>query len=167
MMGAMTRLFVAAWPSAAVKAALGDLPAGDERGVRRVSPANWHVTLRFVGEADIDELRWLLADVRLPRATATLGPVIEPLGRRQVVVPVDGVDELAHAVHRATIVVGARSTRPFVGHLTIARLRPRARTSLIGVPISTSFVVDEIALVASDLAADVPTYTTVATFPTT
>ena len=163
----MTRLFVAVWPSAAAKAALGALSDDDERGVRRVAAANWHVTLRFVGEADADELRWLLTDVRLPRATATLGPAIEPLGRRQVVVPVEGVDELAHAVHRATFVVGERSERPFVGHLTVARLRQGATTRLVGVPISASFEVDEIALVESDLTHEGPTYTTIATFPTT
>lgn len=163
----MTRLFVALWPSDSALAALAALPAGDERDVRRVRPENWHVTLRFVGEAEVDELRWLLADAPLPRVTASLGPAIERLGRRQVVVPVDGIDELAHAIHRATIVVGERSERPFVGHLTIARLRPGARTALVGVPISATFDVDEIALVASDLTPDGPSYSTVATFPTT
>ena len=45
------RLFVAVWPPEEVVAELTALPRKDGRGVRFVAPENWHVTLRFLGQA--------------------------------------------------------------------------------------------------------------------
>lgn len=162
----MARLFVAAWPSAEVRSVLRALPSDDEPGVRRVAPQNWHVTLRFVGDAEPDAAVALLTETALPRAVARLGPAIERLDARQVVVPVAGVDELAAVVRDATAPIGELDRRPFRGHLTIARTRPRARTRLLGASIDTAFTVHEVALVASQLTPDGPVYTTLATFPT-
>jgi 2'-5' RNA ligase len=162
----MARLFVAAWPDADTVAALRELPEATSAGERRVSPSNWHVTLRFVGEAHVAEVAALLEGAPLPRSTAVLGPRIERLDRRQVVVPVDGVDLLAAAVRRATIVVGESSRHRFAGHLTVARLGRGGRSDLVGVPFTASFVVAEVALVSSELTASGPVYSTVARFGT-
>ena len=51
----MTRLFVALWPPDEVREELRQLHRKDQRGVRFVPEDNWHVTLRFLGEADVDE----------------------------------------------------------------------------------------------------------------
>lgn len=164
---AMPRLFLAAWPDASTSDALDglDRPAG-EPGVRWVRPANWHVTLRFLGDTDAAEVIERCSDAEFPTATARLGPEIERLDRRQIVVPVDGVDVLAATVGRATVDLGEPARRPFRGHLTIARTKPGAVSSVLGRPIDAAFDVDEVALVESDLTSRGAVYTTVATFPT-
>jgi 2'-5' RNA ligase len=163
----MTRLFVAAWPTAEVIEALNDVARPPDHGVRWVPRSNWHITLRFVGDADVVDLAERLAAVALPRALAALGPAIEQLGRRQIVVPVEGVDTLARVVRSATGGIGEPDRRRFHGHLTMARLAPGAHPSALGTPFLAEFEVAEIAVVASDLRSDGAVYTTLARFPTT
>lgn len=163
----MPRLFVAAWPTDDVRAALRALPARPEPGVRPVPEANWHVTLRFVGEADPDVLSDLLGRARLPRVIARLRPAVERLDALQIVVPVEGVDPLAAAVRAASGAIGELDRRPFRGHLTVARAKPGARSALVGVPFDATFAVDEVAIVASDLLSTGAVYTTLAAFATT
>lgn len=161
----MARLFVAAWPDDATRTALARLLGPEEVDVRRVPRANWHVTLRFVGEADPDELVAALGGAELPSATARLGPAVEMLGSH-LVVPVSGVDELAAAVRAATAGVGERSERPFRGHLTLARTKRNVRSCFVGQPIAAEFPVREVAVVASTLDPDGARYETIAVFPT-
>jgi 2'-5' RNA ligase len=52
----MPRLFLAVRPPEDVVAELMSLRRKDQRGVRFVRPEQWHVTLRFLGDADIDEV---------------------------------------------------------------------------------------------------------------
>jgi 2'-5' RNA ligase len=161
----MARLFVAVWPDDPTRAALAQLPGPEEIDVRRVPRANWHVTLRFVGEADPNQLLAALDGTELPAATARLGPVVETLGSH-LVVPVSGVDELAGAVREATAGVGERNERPFRGHLTLARTKRSARSTLVGHPIAAEFTVIEVAVVASTLDPGGARYETIAVFPT-
>jgi len=165
-MSAMVRLFVAAWPNVDVLRRVGLIPRPAEPGVRWVSEQNWHITLRFIGDAGADEVADRLAAADHPTATARLGPALEPLGQRQLVIPVHGVDALARSVRSATAGVGKTDRRPFRGHLTIARLGPSAHSTVVGHPIQAQFEIDEIALVTSDLQSDGAVYTTVARFPT-
>ena len=53
------------------------LPRKDQRGVRFVPPGNWHVTLRFLGEADPADVCAALEHVALPRATVRIGPGVD------------------------------------------------------------------------------------------
>jgi RNA 2',3'-cyclic 3'-phosphodiesterase len=161
----VTRLFVAAWPDADTVRRLRELGRPDEAGVRWVPERNLHVTLRFLGEVDPSEVGRRLATADLPATRAVLGPEIERLGGQQIVVPVAGVDALAAAVRSATAEVGEHDSRPFRGHLTIARTRRGATSSLIGRALTSSFDVSEVALVASELLPTGAVYTTVATFP--
>jgi RNA 2',3'-cyclic 3'-phosphodiesterase len=101
----MDRLFIAAWPDPDTSAALALLPRPDERGVRWSRPDQWHITLRFLGNCDRNQVAARLGDAVLPFARARLGPAIDWLGP-QLVVPVAGVDELAAAVHAATDGIG-------------------------------------------------------------
>lgn len=165
----MPRLFVAAWPSADVATRLATLPPIDEPGVRAVPPANWHITLRFVGEiesAAVPVIRERLDDAALPTADAVLGPRVQRLGRGQLVVPVAGVDELAAAVRDATSEIGAHDQHRFFGHLTVARTKHDARSTLFGIPFHASMPVGEVALIESTLEPTGAVYTTIATFPT-
>jgi 2'-5' RNA ligase len=165
----MTRLFVALWPPPDVQDALADLERPRDQGVRWVPVENLHVTLRFLGDADVDEVSDVLDRTRLPAAWAGVGPAVDVLAERALVLPVGGVDDLAEIVRRATRSLGTEpDRRRFVGHLTVARLARRARPSRsAGMRFSAGFDVDEVALVASQLTARGPIYDTVATWPIT
>lgn len=161
----MPRLFVAAVPDRAAVDALRSLPRPEEPGVRWVPESNWHVTLRFLGDVELAETTSSLRDIDATRCRAVLGPTVEWLGDRQIVVPIDGVADLASAVVRATGNVGRPDPRPFVGHLTIARTKPGATSSLLGAPVDAAFDVDRLAVMESDLRPDGAVYTVVATIP--
>jgi 2'-5' RNA ligase len=133
--------------------------------VRWVPPGQWHVTLRFLGEADEDDAAGSLATLTAPRATAALGPRVSRLGRDVVCLPVAGLDALADAVRATTTGVGEPPGRPFVGHLTLGRLRRRAACGLAGTAFEASFPVDEVVLVRSTLGAEGAVHQRVASVP--
>jgi RNA 2',3'-cyclic 3'-phosphodiesterase len=163
---AVIRLFIAVWPPEEVAEELRALRRKDQRGVRFVDPDTWHVTLRFVGDADPDLVGAFLDGLALPSATARIGPGVDLLGERALVVPVHGLDELADAVRSATSGLGEPAPKRFVGHLTLARLKPGAHLpAALGAFISAEFEVEDIALVASRLHPDGARYTTLATWP--
>ncbi len=163
----MPRLFLAVWPPEDVVSELMTLRRKDQRGVRFTTPDSWHVTLRFLGDVDIDVVEEAMEDVDLPSATAVLGPAVDVLGERVLVVPVGGLDELALEVIEATRDVGdPPPRRPFSGHLTIARVKRDARMPpALGTMVDGSFDVEEVALVRSRLRPDGAVYDTVAAWP--
>jgi 2'-5' RNA ligase len=148
----VSRLFVAAPLPDEVRARLAALlPRPAEPGVRWVPVEQWHVTLQFLGEVDEAEASEALAALRTTAARAGLGPRVSRLGRSVVCLPVEGLDDLAEAVRAATRGIGDPPDRPFVGHLTLARLRDRAACGVTGTPFEASFEVDEVVLVRSTL----------------
>jgi 2'-5' RNA ligase len=162
----MTRLFVALYPSDDVVEELRALRRKDQRGVRFVDPETWHVTLRFLGDADDREVDERLARADLPASTARIGPGVDVLGQRSLIVPVHGVDELARSVRAATAGLGETDPKRFVGHLTLARLKPGASLpTTLGAPISGEFEVREITLVASRLKPDGAQHTRRSSYP--
>src|SRR6185295_461041 len=98
----MARLFIAVWPPEEVVGELMALHRKDQRGVRFVDPDNWHITLRFFGNANPDEVLGALDGVALPAAHARLGPGVDVISERVLVVPVDGLDGLAAEVTART-----------------------------------------------------------------
>jgi 2'-5' RNA ligase len=157
----MTRLFVAAPLPRDVRHDLAQrLPRPPEPGVRWVPEEQWHVTLRFLGDADEAQALGALDDLRAQPATATLGPRVSRLGRDVVCLPVVGLDHIAQEVRRATAHVGEPPGRPFVGHLTLARLRDRNACGITGTSIVLSFPVHEVVLVRSTLEPDGATHET-------
>jgi 2'-5' RNA ligase len=163
----MARLFLAVWPSEDVVEELRTLRRKDQRGVRFVDPDRWHVTLRFLGEADPDDAIAAMDDAALPPATARFGPAVDVVGERSLVIPVSGVDELAAAVGRATARVGdPLPRRRLVGHLTLARIKPPApMPEALGALVQAEMEVDEVALVRSRLEPDRARYDTLTTWP--
>jgi 2'-5' RNA ligase len=162
----MARLFIAVWPPEEVAAELTTLHRKDQRGVRFVHPDNWHITLRFLGEAHPDEVIEALDGTTFGAARARLGPAVDVISERALVVPVDGLDALAGRVTERTSRIGEPPRKRFVGHLTLARVKshvPMPRT--IGAPISAEFDVDEIALVQSRLDPQGAQYETIETWP--
>lgn len=165
--GRTARLFVCAWPSAAAVQELRALARPVVQGVRWVEPAQWHVTLRFLGEVVAADAVDALACAEFPRVTATLGPSIDTFDGRQMIVPVGGVDPLASAVRAATGELGRRDDRRFRGHLTLARVARGSAIPSPGWSIDASFDVESIDLVASETRPGRPVYATVASFACT
>jgi len=165
---AAVRLFVAVWPPPAVLDLLAGLPRADQAGVRWTTRDQWHVTLRFLGAADPDEVSAALAPLapRLAPAAATMGPRVGRLGRGVLMVPVAGLDAVAAAVVDATRHLGQPpEPRPFLGHLTLARLKGAAACGLTDRVVRAAWTATELALVRSDLHPRGARYTTVATVP--
>ena len=148
----MARLFLAVWPPPEIIERIAALPRREQPSVRWLRASNWHVTLRFFGEAEEVDVAARLDDAELVPAQATVGPAVAWLGPGVVVVPVDGLGTLAGAVGDLTADVGKPPPRRrFHGHVTIARLRTGARCDLVGTPISGGFAVSEVLLVRSTL----------------
>jgi 2'-5' RNA ligase len=149
------RLFVAVWPSTEVVATLRALPRPAVPKLRWTTEDQWHVTLRFFGEAEVEEAATALRSVRFGTGPeAVLGPAVGRLGGSIVQVPVAGLDGVAAAVVAATGGVGAPAPdRPFRGHLTLGRVnRGRADLGgLVGTPLAGRWEVGELTLVASRL----------------
>jgi 2'-5' RNA ligase len=164
------RLFVALWPSALVTAALGAIPRPPIPSVRWTSPEQWHVTLRFLGDVDGQDVPDLVDALRpagrLASRWAMLGPATVRLGPGVLMVPVTGVDDLADAAAGLTRSFGAPpDERPFTGHVTLARSRDRAAIpgELVGHRVEAGWTVDELALVRSHLGTGGARYETIAT----
>jgi 2'-5' RNA ligase len=162
----MARLFIAVWPPDEVVAELTALHRKDQRGVRFVRPENWHITLRFFGEADIDAVTGAIDGATFEAARAHIGPAVDVISERALVVPVQGLDALADTVTARTRHIGEPPGKRFLGHLTVARVKshvpmPRALGALIG----ADFDVDEIALIESRLDPQGARYETIETWP--
>jgi 2'-5' RNA ligase len=167
------RLFVALWPPPEVTAALEALPRPERPAVRWTAPAQWHVTLRFLGEVAEADLPAVISAVQevaasQPRRLAAFGPATIRLSRRILAVPVTGVDDLGTAVVDATREQGEPpDERPFSGHLTLGRARGRrpVPAALAGQAVSGPWPVTEIVLVRSHLEPGAVRYETVARAP--
>jgi 2'-5' RNA ligase len=146
-------MFLAVRPPADVMGRLEGLPRPVEAGVRWAAVDTWHVTLRFFARVEAAAVAEAMDGVLpLPPAVVRLGPAVERLNRA-VVVPAIGLEPLAAAIGRACAGLGGDNRggdRPFVGHLTLARVRSRRiRCSLVGHPVSGSFPLAEVELVDS------------------
>jgi RNA 2',3'-cyclic 3'-phosphodiesterase len=135
-------------------------------GVRWEPPERWHVTLRFLGMVpDPQPVVEALESAPLGELgplEAELGPKVGLLGRQVIVVPVTGLDGLAATVGEATAELGQPpDSRPFRGHVTLARLpvrrRSRRRRSAVafvrqqwlGTPVTARWPVETVHLVQS------------------
>jgi 2'-5' RNA ligase len=146
----VARLFIAAWLPDDVLDRVASLRRPEEPGVRYTRRDQWHITLRFLGEAEVGDAVAALDQLCAPTVTAELGPAVSRLGRNVVCVPVHGLEELAAKVAAVTAAIGEPpDPRPFAGHVTIARLRHRGSCRIAGEPISARFTVTEVHLVES------------------
>ena len=161
----MARLFIAVWPPEQVVAELTSLERKDQRGVRFVRPQNWHITLRFLGEAHPDEVCDALDSITPAPARAQLGPAVDVIAERALIIPVDGLDALADTVEQHSRHIGQPPHKRFVGHLTVARVKPHvAMPPVLGAPVSAEFDVNAIALVRSRLDPQGARYDTIETW---
>ena len=119
----MARLFFAVWPPDEVVEELTALRRKDQRGVRFVRPENWHITLRFLGEAEPGRVIHAMDRWRCAPARVMLGPAVDVLADRMLVIPAAGLDTVADEVTKRTRAIGEPPRRRFVGHLTIATVQ--------------------------------------------
>ena len=137
------RLFVAVWPPPPVVDVLAALPRPSLPGVRWTTPDQWHVTLHFFGPVEpalVPSLVAALPDLDVP---VTIGPATARLGRSILVVPVDGLDEVAASLPWP-------AARPFRGHLTLARAKGALPAEVVGVPVAASWRADRATIVSSE-----------------
>jgi len=146
---------------------LQDLPEPRDQGVRWVPIANRHITLQFLGDVDAEEAIERLGDKQFPQVEARLGPAIDVLFERALAIPVAGIETLATQTRNATKGLVRPDRRPFVGHLTVARLGRRARpTRILGQMFNADFPVHEVSLISSTLTDAGSEYETLATWHT-
>lgn len=173
------RLFVAATPPAAVRAAL--LAAmGGIAGARWQSDEQLHITLRFIGEVDrhcAEDIAVALGGVRHPPLSLALGAggTFDRQGRIDTlwvgVQPRDAVASLHARIDRALGRAGvAAETRAFLPHITLARFsRGSARgadiASRIAVPPLPPFSITRFALYESRLGTEGAAYEAIAYYP--
>jgi len=180
------RLFVALSISAEVRENLAllldELRRSDSRP-RWVNPANLHVTLKFIGHVPGEELSTINDALRkiAPLAELTLnfrGLGFFPNDRRPTVVwagvqALSGLADLAGYIDESLAECGIlRETRPFVPHLTLARLREtrlaEALRALIRQSEDRPFggqIAREFHLMESKLKPTGAEYTTLRSFP--
>jgi 2'-5' RNA ligase len=145
------------------------MPRPDVEGLRWTTEDQWHVTLRFLGECDVDDAIAAMSAVSAGATTAVMGPATGRFGRRVLHVPVAGLDDIARRVVNKTKRVGKPpEPRPFHGHLTLARARDRRGVDLrsyCDVPMAAAWPVDEATLVASRLSPGGARYEVIERFP--
>lgn len=126
------RLFLAVWPDAAARQALGDWIAGWRwpPGARPVPADRWHLTLHFIGPVPRARLAGLAPrlQVTAPRFGLVLSEVAHWAGGLLVLVPAAGEPQpdglralhasLAETLQAQGLPVEARPYRP---HVTLAR----------------------------------------------
>lgn len=160
-------MFLAVTPPPQIIDVISDLPTRALRGVRFTRRAQWHISLRFLGDVERHHALNALEQVHAPQATVTLGPEVTLLGTRVVVVPALGLDDLAATVNTCFDGVGEPVEREYKGHLTLARLKGRplrdpSLVSVLGAPVSATFTAESVELWKSTLEDTGSTYTLVA-----
>jgi len=148
------RLFVAVWPSTEALDAIAAFERPEVRGLRWTTPDQWHVTVRFLGECELDDALGAFRSIAADATDVTMGPMTGRFGRRILHVPTEGLLSVATATVGATADIGhPPDQRPFAGHITLARSR-RGDTDLrpfTGLPLAGHWTAAELTLVASHL----------------
>lgn len=147
-------MFLAVRPPPEVTELIARLPRPHAGGLRFTPPEQWHVTLRFLGACDPEELLAALAGQHLGACRAELGPGVTTLGSHVVMVPVRGLEDLAASVRRITADLGRAPEHRFRGHLTLARAKGRPAGPPIGEAVDASWEPREVEVVSSVVGAN-------------
>ncbi len=162
----VARLFLAVFPPVGVIERLGELERPEVEGLRWTNREQWHITLRFFGEAEQGDVEDSLQGFRGVASTVLLGPASRWLGTRVLALPADGLDDLAAEVRARTETIGqAPERRNFTGHLTLARTRKRSPGAVVSQSFDAQFKTTELWLVSSQLHSDGARYTKLSHWP--
>jgi 2'-5' RNA ligase len=175
----MPRLFVAIDLPAAVTAKLARNQPLPMDGIRLVKPSQMHLTLHYIGEADIKRIALALETVAVPAFSLTLEGVgrFPPAGNAHTLWA--GVRDSAellglHAAAAAALATtGYRpETRRYRPHITLARCKPLVPASVTAEFLTrpAAFSLYEVPVVAfglysSKLVGDAPVYRRERSFP--
>lgn len=173
------RLFIAIPVPEEIKIELREVlarPQKSSKQVRWMPEENWHLTLVFLGYEEEDVV---------PNIRAAMDEVIEtarglsvqfericygPLGHTPRMVWLTTTQSTSRAIDKlkaaleekllAQNVPWDRETRPFQGHITLARFEPRAKSALpdIETPFSARYAAPSVDLMESHLARSGATY---------
>ena len=162
----MPRLFLAVFPPLEVVDRLAELERPEIDGLRWTRRDQWHITLRFMGEAEPQEVESSLRGFQGSASTVRLGPASRRLGSRALVLPAAGLDQLAVELQTRTESIGQPpDRRPFTGHLTLARARKRVPNTVVGQSFAEEFRTTQVWLVESQLHPDGARYTQLSQWP--
>ncbi|MBN1170188.1 RNA 2',3'-cyclic phosphodiesterase [Candidatus Micrarchaeota archaeon] len=161
------RLFVAVVIPADIRERMAELGKEiKQEGVVTVKPEKMHLTLKFIGDGNPDEITGKLKAVKFKKFICRAGGTGAFPDEKHIKVVwagVSGLEELAEKVQEA---LGKKER--FAGHATIARVKRRAdlkaflekhRKDEFG-----EFWVSEFELIKSELGPEGPAYTTIARF---
>ncbi|HEX4071327.1 MAG TPA: RNA 2',3'-cyclic phosphodiesterase [Planctomycetaceae bacterium] len=153
------------------------------RALKAVEPGNLHVTLKFLGDTDVNRISQIgslveqVAQSRQPCVVKVAGLGVFPHLERPNVVwaGLEGAETLAAIA--ADLETGleefgfAREYRPFVPHLTLARVKARPPESLrplLSRHAKTDFgtaTIDQVELIRSELGPEGSKYTVLTSVP--
>jgi 2'-5' RNA ligase len=173
------RLFVALPLPQVLRDALSRLAPAAGAGIRPLSPGDLHVTLHFLGMADIAVAKAALAFVVAPAFTAalTLPGQFFVRGHPRTLFAGVAPDAPIRTLHaevgqRLQSAGFALDTRPYVPHVTLARLDKPASADVIAQflrqplpPEARSFECREFALYASETLAEGARYRVLERYP--
>jgi RNA 2',3'-cyclic 3'-phosphodiesterase len=147
-------------------------------GARWTPPANWHVTLKFLGTTWPRLVEWVTRSVEdaaaraAPFRTSVVGLGAFPSARRARVLwaglddPGGAFGAVAAALDEALASEFEPEKRPFSAHLTVARLKePAPIPGEVPEVATASFDVDRIVLYRSRLQRPAPIYEPLDAFP--
>lgn len=161
----VSRLFIALWPPDGVLDELEALPRPEVAKLRWTARRTWHITLRFLGEADPAEAEEALLGLRHEPVDVAVKGRLRRIGRDALMVPVSGVDSLGAAVTDLTASIGLPPGRRFTGHLTLARMKDPRSSGVPPLEVHVEWRAGEVVLVESTLSPGGSDYRTIATFP--
>jgi 2'-5' RNA ligase len=172
----MPRLFTAISLPPAIYTALAGLQPAPASSLRLVAPEQMHVTLHFIGEAEIERIASLLRAIAMPACEV----MVSGVGQfSQGAVLWAGVQanaallELHTAIGTALAAGGiAIETRPYRPHITLARCKPQFPRDIIGSFIECNaalqlppVTVTQFALYSSHSSVNGPVYRVEKWFP--
>ncbi len=172
------RVFIAIDMPESVSAHLRTLQS-QIKGARCTLPSHFHLTLRFLGDIDEQDLPGIkerLALVKFGAFDARVrGIGTFPGGARVSIIwaglePADLLGALQKSISRALVGIGAPEDFPFAPHITLARVKTAEDKSALFSSIRAmraeplTFRVDRFRLYESTLTPDGPAYKSLATF---
>ena len=149
----MARAFISVPLPEVIQTSLLNLDRSQE-GIRWSAPEQWHITIQFFEDVDIQQLKWLFLSIRARGVVATMGPRVTRLGQEVLVVPVDGLLPLVENVQATMSSQTSSKQLPYIGHVTFGRTKKNLTPRLEGKSVEGSFQVDRLLLIESQVTRD-------------
>ncbi len=160
----MTRAFISVPLPESIRSNLLELDR-TERGISWSSSKQWHITIQFFEKVNIEKLERLFLQIEASKAVGTLGPRVSRLDHRILMVPVGGLAGVADQVRTTMALQSSGDQLPFVGHVTLGRMKATENAQLEGAWVEGVFQADRLLLIESCIGSKGHTHTVIATQP--